>query len=142
MKTIKSFIESSNVPASLIRACVVGLSGWDYFKEDAENVSNHGASGGYGSFCYHSDTIKFTTKNRKAIVSLLEEQAKDYGIGVIEMVKGFGGLNDDYTYEEVAKALYGVATQDSKTALYNILAWYALEEVCRSYCDLVESENN
>ena len=138
MKTLSSFIKASNIPATLIRGVVFGLGGWDQFKESALDVANHGASGGYGSFCYYSDTVKFTTKHRKTIVDFLGDYVKDFDVSVVDMVRGFNCLSDLYDYDEVAKALYGRATEDSKTQIYNALAWFALEEVCRSYVDFKE----
>lgn len=138
MKTLKSLIENSNIPAKIIRSVVRGLGGWESFKESAKDVYNHGAAGGYGNFIYHSDTVKFTEKLRKPIVNLVENLAADLGEEPMELVSNFSCLKGDYTYTEVAKALYGRATQDSKTYIYNALAWFALEEVCRAYCDQLE----
>lgn len=86
-------------------------------------------------------TVAFTAKNRKAIAELAAQQAADFGdSSEIEMILGFNCLqHDDLTSADIAKVLYGRLTDDDKkTTVYNVLAWYALEEVARAYCDLLE----
>ena len=143
--TLKSFIKNSSIPATLIRALVKNMQGWDSFKESAQDVVDHGASCGFGSFIYYTDTMAFTAKNRSAIAAYTYEQAKDIGYtDEIEMILSFKCLqdyNDPITTSEIAKALYGrLADTDTKTIIYNALAWYALEEVARAYCDMLERD--
>ena len=71
--TLASFIKSTNLPSSLVRAVVRNCHGWGSFKEMAQDVTNHGASAGFGNFIYYKDTMKFTTKNKKAIIELCKE---------------------------------------------------------------------
>ncbi len=141
--TLKTLIANSSIPATLIRAVVKNMNGWDSFKESAQDVADHGASCGFGNFVYYTDTIAFTTKNRKTIAEYAAEQSKDIGYkDEIEMILSFNGLqHDDLTSADIAKALYGRLTDDDKkTTVYNVLAWYALEEVARAYCDLLEQD--
>ena len=139
--TMKTLVANSSIPATLIRTGVKNTHGWDSFKESAQDVVDHGASCGFGNFIYCTDTVAFTAKNRKAIAELAEQQAVDFGdYSVIEMILGFNCLrHDDLTSSDIARALYGRLTDDDKkTIIYNALAWYALEEVARAYCDLAE----
>ena len=143
--TMKTLIASSSIPATLIRAVVKNMGGWDSFKESAQDVADHGASCGFGNFIYYTDTVVFTAKNRKAIAELAAQQAADFGdYSEIEMILGFNVIkkdNDDLTSSDIARALYGRLTDDDKkTTIYNVLAWYTLEEVSRAYCDLVEQD--
>ena len=141
--TMKTLIANSSIPSSLIRAVVKNMHGWDSFKESAQDVVNHGALCGFGNFIYYTDTVAFTAKNRQAIAAYAYEQAKDIGYkDEIEMILGFNCLqNDDLTSSDIARALYGRLTDDDKkTAIYNALAWYTLEEVAISYCDLLEQD--
>jgi hypothetical protein len=127
----------------LIRAVVKNMHGWDYFTQECSDVVEHGAACGFGNFIYYTDTIAFTTKNRKAIAELAAQQAADFGdSSEIEMILGFNCLqHDDLTSSDIARALYGRLTdEDKKTIICNALAWYALEEVARAYCDLVEQD--
>lgn len=141
--TLKSFIKKSSIPASLIRAVVKNMGCWESFKESAQDVVDHGAACGFGNFIYYTDTVTFTAKNRKAIAELAAQQAVDFGdTSEIEMILGFNCLqHDDLTISDIARALYGRLTDDDKkTTIYNVLAWYALEEVARAYCDLLEQD--
>lgn len=140
---MKTLIAESSIPATLIRAVVKNMHGWDSFKESAQDVADHGASCGFGNFIYYTDTVAFTAKNRKAIAELAAQQAADFGdSSEIEMILGFNCLqHDDLTSSDIARALYGrLADDDKKTTIYNVLAWYALEEVSRAYCDMLERD--
>lgn len=137
--TLNTFIEKSHLPASLIRATVRQSGGWESFKESAQDVTNHGADGGFGGWIYYTETLKFTRTNKKAIMEALESMAQDLGEGVLEMVQGFGVFrNDKPTTDEIARAIYQGKGEIADTVL-NVLAWFALEEVSRSYCDLTEN---
>ena len=140
---LKTLIAKSSIHAPLIRAVVKNMGGWDSFKESAQDVVDHGASCGFGSFIYYTATIAFTAKNRKIIAEYAAEQSKDISYrDEIEMILGFNCLqHDDLTSSDIARALYGrLADTDTKTIIYNALAWYALEEVSRTYCDLLEQD--
>ena len=75
-----------------------------------------------------------------AIAEMASQQAGDFGVGVIEMIRGFGCFRNGTkpTDEEIGSALY--AGRDAKDGLpvLNALAWYAGEEVSRAYCDAIE----
>ena len=149
MKTLKSFIEKTNLPASLVRAVVRQLGGWKSFTETAPDINRHGISGGYGGFIYYKDTIPFAKRNRKAILEALKQQQEQWGSGfnLVQMVKSFNCLKDlQVTEDEIIHALagqagvYAVGGVAVGYQVPNALAWYAGEEVCRSYGDLLESE--
>ncbi len=142
---MKTLIANSSIPATLIRAVVKNMGGWDSFKESAQDVTDHGAACGFGNFIYYTDTVTFAAKNRKTIAEYTAEQSKDIGYkDEIDMILGFNVIkkdNDDLTSSDIARALYGRLTDDDKkTTIYNVLAWYALEEVARAYCDLLEQD--
>ena len=138
---MKTLIANSSIPATLIRAVVKNMNGWDSFKESAQDVVDHGASCGFGNFIYYTDTTAFTAKNRKTIAEYAAEQSTEIGYkDEIEMILGFNclqGYDNPITTSEIAKALYGRLVD---TLIYNALAWYALEEVARAYCDLLEQD--
>lgn len=142
---MKTLIANSSIPATLIRAVVKNMGGLDSFKESAQDVVDHGATCGFGNFIYYTDTVAFTAKNRKSIAEYAAEQSKEIGYkDEIEMILSFNVIkkdNDDLTSSDIARALYGrLADDDKKTTIYNVLAWYALEEVAQAYCDLVEQD--
>jgi hypothetical protein len=134
--SLKALIESTNIPETLVRAVVRKMGGWESFTQSAPDITRNGISGGFHGFIYYSDTIAFAKRNRKAILEMATEQAKEFGFGLVEMIMNFGCLrNNNPTEYEIVKALAGRATE---TQVPNALAWYVGEEVSRAYCDLVE----
>ena len=133
---LSEFIKQSTVPAKLIRAVVRQAGGWGEFQLIAKDVANNGAHGGYNGFTYYADTEPFTKRNKRAILEFAAEQDSQIeSVGLLKFVAGFGCI--DETEDDIARALYagrGEAVQQ----VYNALAWYALEEVCRSYVDLLD----
>ena len=149
--TLKSFIENSHVPATLIRAIVAGNGGWNEFKERAQDIADHGSQSGCGGFIYYTETMSFTAKHRPLIVEFAEEQAKDFGYNsVITMIQNFNTIRDyEFSHNDIAKALYGRLSNNDpdqryiKEQVYNVLCWYIEEEVSRSFVDYVyQSEND
>ena len=106
-----------------------------------ENCAEHGADCGFSGFIYYSDTITFYKKNRRDIVNHMEQTAAELGTDIISMVQGFGVFRngDKPTPSEVGKALWdSVPYWDELTTLYNVFAWYALEEVSRIWYRYLE----
>lgn len=110
-----------------------GLNKENFFVE-LENVLNspYGAAAGFGGFIYYSETVKFWRKNKAKILRFAEDQADEIGQNVVDMVAGFKGIKDDFTAGEIAAALYG-RFNDDYAQIYNIMAWYCLEEVAFYY---------
>lgn len=134
MSTLKKFIAESHIDAKLVRAVVRQIGGWESFTEKAQYVYRHGADGGFSGFSYYCDTVPFAKKNRKEIVELAKNIADDFGEGVFKMIAGFRCLSGDYSEGEIAEAIYN-SKSENDTQVLNALAWFALEEVCRSYVD-------
>lgn len=129
---LATLIDYTNIPPELVRAVVRQFGGWRQFVESAPDVCQHGIDGGFGGFTYYSDTEPFARRNRAAIAQMAETQADDFGIGLIEMIQGFGCFRHDKpSAAEVGRALYA----GESNPVLNALAWYAGEEVCRAYCD-------
>lgn len=141
--TLSQFIAESGLNASLVRSTVRQCGGWEMFKDTARNLQSSpcGALGGFCGFIYYTETIPFTKRNKKAIIDLCKEQAEDFygkGHNVAQFIAGFNCVDCDA--EQVAIALY-TGKGDNVTEVYNALAWYALEEVSRRYCDVIETFN-
>lgn len=139
--TLSQFIAESGLNPSLIRSTVRQCGGWEMFQDTARNLqySSCGALGGFGGFIYYTDTIAFAKRNKKALLEMCKEQAEDYyGIesGVCEFIAGFNCVN--LSREAIAIALY-TGKGDDVAEVYNALAFYALEEVSRRYCDIIEN---
>lgn len=138
MTTIKNFAASSNIPASLIRAVIRQVGGFDSFKELARDVVDHGANAGVSGFVYYSDTVPFTKRNKAILLEFAENEAQSFGENAFSMIASFRCI--DLTAPEVAEALYN-ARSENRTEVFNALAWYALEEICRSYVDMLENDS-
>jgi hypothetical protein len=105
--------------------------------ESVEDVTRGGASAGFPGFTYYSDTHKFAMRYRKLIVKMLQEQADEFGTEIVEMVSGFGVFRQSPMDNEDKMELYkyiGGGKCDQST-ITNLMAWYALEEVCRMFED-------
>jgi hypothetical protein len=106
-----------------------------------ENCAEHGADIGIPGFIYYSETIPFFRKNRQDIVNHMEQTAAECGTDIISMVQEFGVFrnSDKPTPSEVGRALWDSGKNyDDLTTLYNVFAWYALEEVSRTWYRYLE----
>jgi hypothetical protein len=136
--SLVNLIDSTNIPESLVRSVVRQMGGWESFKESAPDITRHGIDGGYGGFIYYSETEPFAKRNRKEILEMASAQAKDFGVGLVEMIMGFGCFRyNKPTESEIVEALAGRGTE---TQVPNALAWYAGEEVARAYCDAFDPQ--
>jgi hypothetical protein len=138
IKTIKQFTEQSHINAQLIRSVIRQSGGFDSFKEDAQDITNHGVAGGFSGWIYYTETVGFWRKNKALIIELATDQAADFGEELLAMVSSFNAIKSDYNSTEIGAALFG-RYNDDFTCIYNVMAWYALEEVARNYCDLLEA---
>ncbi len=137
---IETLIEQTNIPASLIRAVVAQMGGWEQFTEVAQSITDNGIDGGFHGFISYAETEKFARDNRKEIQTMASEQASDMGIGVIEMIRGFGCFKGDkLTDEEIGMALFAGEQGEDSPNILNALAWHAGEEVSRAYVDALEN---
>jgi hypothetical protein len=112
-----------------------GLSGY------LADCTKHGADGGFPGFTYYCDTLSFFQRNRQDIVKNLELTAEELGEDIISMVQGFG----IFRYEtpppaiDIGRALWNTgALKDDLTSLYNVFAWFALEEISRVWFRYLE----
>ena len=142
MKTTQAeLIKSSNIPATLIRAVVRQMGGWESFTQSALDICRGGIDGGFSGFIYNADTEPFARRNRGDIGAMASAQASELGCGVIEMIRGFGCFRNGTkpTDEEIGSALYAGRDVEGGLPVLNALAWYAGEEVARAYCDMLEN---
>lgn len=138
MKTLKSFVEKSHIEAKLIRAVVRQIGGWENFINSAQDISAHGIDGGFHGFIYTAETVKFAKKNLPGIMELAKNMADDMGEDKYKMIAGFNCLKD-YDNLDVGESIYNKKSEDHETVL-NALAWFAGEEVARSYVDTLKGE--
>jgi len=130
--------ERSGISKKLISAVFRQLgSHGEELEQTLKDVGRGGADAGWSGFSYYSDTVAFFKKNRKEILELAKNQADDFGMSVVEMVKGFRCMKDiDATEHEISDVLYGGRLGgELGDQIANGLAWYALEEVARAATD-------
>ena len=139
---LSEFKKQSHIDNTLIDAVVDALYGWE--EECAisslKDIYKHGIGGGFGGFIYYKDTVKFYQDNKSQINDLLKETAESLDTSVIQMVRNFNYLNiGGYSEDEVGRVLYSNDDPfelSGGTQIANALAWYAGEEVARSFCEL------
>ena len=106
-----------------------------------EDCSRNGAGSEFPGFKYPSETVPFFKKNRTDIISHMEQTAADMGTDIISMVQGFGVFRHSKkpTLSEVGRALWDKSkTWPELTDLYNVFAWYALEEISHTWYRYLE----
>ena len=98
-------------------------------------MNNSGANAGYGGFIYCSETHTFTIRYRKYIIMLLEDTAEQMGQNIEEMVAGFGVFRKSNMDLQDRRDLYKLlgGGKPSQGTITNVMAWFALEEVCRMF---------
>lgn len=141
--TLQKLIAESSLPASLIRAVVRQMGGWQSFTESAPDITAHGIDGGFHGFIYNRDTEAFARQNREDIAKLAASQAEEFGTSVTEMIQNFGCFKrsaPNPTDREIGLALYAGKDDPDGCNVLNGLAWYAGEEVSREYCRLTEQD--
>ena len=127
MKTIKHVIRENPDYTTLIRAVVSRIG-----KDSIQDVNNHGIDGGFGGFIYYTETMAFFRKHRAIILKMAEEMAEQLGENILSMIHGFRCIGEDYSTAEIAKAIY-TGKGDCVDVVYNAMAWFAAEEVCRMF---------
>ena len=137
IKTSLQFKENTTINLKLVDAVIKQIGGWTSFTDDAPDVVEYGAAGGVSGFIYYGDTVKFAENNRPFIKALLNEIADDCGETFGKLLGGFSCLK--ISESEAYDAFYD-KENENYVNVYNGLALFALEEVCRSYVDLLASE--
>jgi len=129
---------------NVIKALGYPLTGsGDTFKElslELVNCAEYGANIGIPGFTYYNETLSFFKKNRPAIASHIERTADEFGTDIFSMVQNFGVFHNSEkpTPSEIGKALWDSQFWPEFSYLYNVFAWYALEEVSNTWYRYLE----
>lgn len=124
MKKINEVIKEYSEFAKLIRSVYKNLD-----KEDFVDIYNYGTHGGYGNFIYYSDTVPFWRQNKQQIVQLLIEEANSLGEGVLEMVRHFNCIGEDYELYEIGECIFGNYSDSNDKCIYNELVLFSVQKV-------------
>lgn len=127
----RDLIQQCSAPASIVRAVVRQLGGWEAFEESAPDIARYGVDGGFRGFIYYRETVAFTRRNLPALREMTQDVARDCGQGVGDFLAGFRCLKG-WSADECAQAFYS-GRGEAVQAVYNALAWFAAEEVARAY---------
>jgi hypothetical protein len=109
-----------------------GLESLKSLSATLADCAKHGADGGFPGFTYYSNTLSFFRNNRQDIVKNMELIAEELGEDIISMVQRFGVFRYDTppTAASIGQALWCTGKlQDNLTSLYNVFAWFCLEEI-------------
>jgi hypothetical protein len=141
--TVKKMIESSNIAPELIRAVIKQSGGLEEFRKSARDIGRQ-IDGGFPGWTYYKDTVAFAQRNKRHIMAMAENDAKNMREGALEMLLKFGCMKPlDIAMNDLASIIYsGQDKDDMKATVYNCLAWYAAESVARLCDDLMNEEND
>lgn len=95
--------------------------------ETFKSINEHGADSGYHGFIYHVDTVQFAKNNKALIMAELRDAAEDSGMTMAQYVASFRCLS--YVNALDVEMFFAGLNEDDETAIYNALAWFALELV-------------
>jgi len=130
MKTLKQVLKENQDYSLLINEVIDRIS-----INSVRDVNIYTGSAGFRGFTYYKDVHAFAMRHRKSINELLYQQAAELGEEVVSMVSHFKAFrnfpmdNEDRT--ELYKYLGGGKCEQS--TITNLIAWFALEEVCRMF---------
>lgn len=138
-KNFKNFISQNEDMKKMAKAVYkqIGAENDEEFFEVINNVAgcSCGAAGGFSGFIYYTETSDFWRRNKVAIKENMKESADSCGeSSVISMCKNFNALKGDFSEDEIGRALYGKFDKELYQ-IYNVFAFYALEEVANRASD-------
>lgn len=142
---MSNFLNAANINPKLASAVIRQFGGWDYFKEQARDVANHGINCGFRGFTYYDDTVSFSKKHKKLIVENIVQIADEIGESSTKVIADFNCLkNTGIKEDDVMMALMSPRScdEDVLRQVYNGLAWYAGETVAHEYVDFIYNLEN
>lgn len=136
--TIKRAREAHPLASIVLRQ----LGGGKDAISSAIEAGEHGADAGWPGFTWHSDTVPWAKRHRAAILKACRDMMDDLGEpGTIAQFLGTFRCLRDYRPVDIESALGSYPTdEDITTAVYNALAWFALEEVGRALANAAEGD--
>ncbi len=126
MKTITKKQIKAMHPLAMACYRQIGADSVAEFIEKMIDVSNHGANTGWNGFTYSIECQKFFKSNKKAIIAQLKNDSEELGKCMLEIVKSFNCLHNNFSLEEIGEAIF---SGKGDSMIFDALAWYALESV-------------
>lgn len=89
-------------------------------KEEAKDISNHGAGAGFPHITYYSDTTEIFDEHENDILEMLAECADSQGIKTTELMASFGR-------SEMFEGFFNTLKHDDQSK--QLLVWFGVEEL-------------
>ena len=122
----------------IVVAVLTALGYEDYSNEDLlvslNDVSTHGAAGGFNGFTYYAETTAFYDTNTREIWELVESQATLTDETAGALVESFT------TMVGLSVADLFLSDHERKMNVKNALAWFTLETVAYNMVCFLEGE--
>lgn len=145
MKVSLTKLAESSGHSKLVRAVVRQSGGWEMFKENARDICRHGIDGGFHGWIYYRETVPFAERYITEILVLAGEWSQSTGIPLGQMIANLSCIKalDISETELLLYLLYLIVEKfvrkpEEHDRVMNCLAWFAAEEVCGMYCDLLD----
>jgi hypothetical protein len=122
----------SNVISALGYRKNDGMESLKGLSSNLVDCAKNGANTGFTGFTMYCETVKFFQENRGDIVRNIELSAKIIGRDTVKMVQSFGIYRREKppAPEQIKRALLDTSKiHDDLTDLYNVFAWFCLEDV-------------
>lgn len=131
----QDFLARHCADISRLAAAVIRQSGgWQAFKENAPDISNHGIDGGFHGWIYTADTVAFYRANRAGIVDWLAQTADNFGCDPVGMLASWRCLQG-CSQAEILATIAGTEISDT---VANGLAWGIAEDAANRYVNACE----
>ena len=130
MNTVKQAAAKTNWSETIIRSAIRRLGDKSYL----EDITEHGADGGFPGFTYYTDTVAFFKRHRQEITTNLLELADELGEDPVTLISGWRCVSSA-AKREIGQVIYGGKLTDKHDEVANAMAWYAVEEIARAMTD-------
>ncbi|MFA6080737.1 MAG: hypothetical protein WC753_04675 [Candidatus Gracilibacteria bacterium] len=97
----------------------------NYEYDEVVNINQHGMVAGFAGLTYYSETCAFYDTHKDEIWDMLNEDADDQGVTIMELIASFNGQKNVGSHDQFK----------------NLLTWYAVERVCNEIISDKENED-
>ncbi len=120
--------------ASLAKAVIDQMGGFEIFSKLAKSVSNSGDICGFPGFETNSKVVAFSINNREVILQALKADAKMVGYSSISNLMSIWAVLEGYTRDQIEEVLnHNDESLSAYIPVQKALAWYAGEIISNTY---------
>ncbi len=135
MKSMKSFLATTNLPQPLVEGVIYQFGGWDEFIESYKDVLYNGNFQCFPGFWDDDETAKFAKEHRAEIAELLLNDSECRGHEVMYVIETFDVVQNLLVNPEIKRNVFnyiiGLPTEGQ--FILDLMAWYAARRVCFEY---------